>query len=64
MNINIDALIAQDYFRTLTYMLYSTLAQNIELLKANLLGSVHIPLGGRKTLWRHIEGSIAGNRFF
>ena len=64
MNINIDALIAHDYFRTLPYMPYSTLAQNVEFLETNLFGSVHIPLGCRKTLRRHIEGSIAGNRFF
>src|SRR5450759_1335857 len=64
MNINIDTPVAQNYFSALADMTYSPLAQNVEFFKANLFGSVHIPLGCWKPFWRHIESGIAGNRFF
>ena len=64
MNININSAVSEDYLCTLAYVANAALAQYVELLEANLLGCVHIPLGGRKAFWRHIQCSVACYWFF
>ena len=50
MHINIDRAIPEYYLSAFADMTYTALAQDVELLKADFLGSIHIPLCGRKPL--------------
>src|SRR5664279_940686 len=42
----------------------ASLAQNIELFKANLFSSIHVPLGGWKPFRGHVKRCIACDGFF
>jgi len=59
MYVYIHTTIGTDDLRTLPDMSYASLAQYVKFFIAKLFGGVHVPLGGGKTLWRHVKCSVA-----
>jgi len=59
MNIDINRKVSEDDLGAFTYMSDPALAKYIKLFKADLFGSVHVPLSCGKSLRRHIKGCIA-----
>ncbi len=64
MYVDIHTAVGAYYLCTLLYVAYASLTEDVKLLITKLLGCVHVPLGGGKSLRRHVKGSITAQWLF
>ncbi len=60
MHIHLYAPVVAHDVRTFLDVTNATLTQDVQLLKTQIFGHVHVPLGGGETLGGHVQGRIAG----